>query len=69
MHRCVLHIYQYSESWMDNYRYAYYTFWQDERGHDNLNDRIGDIIVEISPSVRNVHYAVDTGEEITGGNG
>ena len=54
---------------MDNYHYAYYTFWQDERRHDNLNDRIGDIIVEISPSVRNVHYAVDTGEGITGGNG
>lgn len=65
----VNHVYQYSESWMDDHRYAYFTFWQDERGHDNLNERVGDIIVEISPAVRIVHFAVGSDEGITGGNG
>ena len=66
----VNHVYQYSESWMDDHRYAYFTFWQDERGHDNLNDRVGDIIVEISPVVRIVHYTVGpNGGFGAGGNG
>ena len=63
----VNHIYQYSESWMDDQRYAYFTFWQDERGHDNFSDHVADIIVEISPSVRIVHMAV--GESSLDGNG
>ena len=52
----VKHIYQYSESWMDDQRYVYFTFWQDERGHDNYSDHVGDIVVEISPIVRIVHF-------------
>ena len=63
----VNHIYQYSESFMDNQRYAYFTFWQDERGHDNFSDHVADIIVEISPAVRIVHFAV--GESALDGNG
>ena len=63
------HVYQYSESWMDNQRYAYFTFWQDERGHDNISDRVGDIIVEISPVVRIVHYSMGNDEGLGGGNG
>ena len=63
----VNHIYQYSESFMDNQRYAYFTFWQDERGHDNFSDHVADIIVEISPAVRIVHVTV--GESGMDGNG
>ena len=63
----VNHIYQYSESWMDDQRYVYFTFWQDERGHDNFSDHVADIIVEISPAVRIVHFAV--GESGMDGNG
>ena len=63
----VNHIYQYSESWMDDQRYVYFTFWQDERGHDNFSDHVADIIVEISPAVRIVHFAV--GESALDGNG
>ena len=63
----VNHIYQYSESFMDNQRYAYFTFWQDERGHDNFSDHVADIIVEISPTVRIVHFAV--GSSALDGNG
>ena len=54
---------------MDDHRYVYFSFWQDERGHDNISDRIGDIIVEISPVVRIVHYVVGSDEGITSGNG
>ena len=64
----VNHIYQYSESWMDNQRYVYFTLWQDERGHDNFSDHVGDIIVQVSPVVRIVHYTVE-GFSATGGNG
>ena len=64
----VKHVYQYSESWMDDQRYAYFTFWQDERGHDNFSDHVADIIVQISPTVRIVHFAVE-GFNATGGNG
>ena len=63
----VNHIYQYSESWMDDQRYVYFTFWQDERGHDNFSDHVADIIVEISPAVRIVHVTV--GESGMDGNG
>ena len=63
----VNHIYQYSESWLDDQRYVYFTFWQDERGHDNFSDHVADIIVEISPAVRIVHFAV--GESALDGNG
>ncbi len=64
----VKHICQYSESWMDDQRYAYFTFWQDERGHDNFSDHVADIIVQISPVVRIVHYTVE-GFNAAGGNG
>ena len=63
----VKRVYQYSESWMDDHRYAYFTFWQDERGHDNLNDCIGNMIVEISPSVRIVRYTVGPNGGFDGG--
>ena len=65
----VNHISQYSESWMDNDRYVYFSFWQNDREHDNLNDRIGSIIVQISPTVRIVHYVVGPYEDVFGGNG
>lgn len=62
----VNHVYQYLESWMDNLRYAFFTFWQDERGHDNSSDHVADIIVQISPVVRIVHFTLENG---SGGNG
>ena len=52
---------------MDDQRYVYFTFWQDERGHDNFSDHVADIIVEISPAVRIVHFAV--GSTALDGNG
>ena len=55
------HICQYSESWMDDQRYAYFTFRQDERGRDDISGHVADIIVEISPTVRIVHVSVGTG--------
>jgi len=65
----VNHIFQYSESWADNIRYVYFSFWQNDRGHDNLNDCIGSMIVQISPVVRIVHYVVGPYEDVFGGNG
>jgi hypothetical protein len=56
----VNHVYQYAESWMDDQRYAYFTFWQDERSHDNIEDHVADIIVQISPVVRIVHLSTDS---------
>ena len=63
----VNHIYQFSESWMDDLRYVYFSFWQDERGRDTLSNHVADIIVEISPAVRIVHFTV--GSDSMDGNG
>ena len=62
----VNHVYQYAESWMDDQRYAFFTFWQDERSYDNIEDHVADIIVQISPVVRIVHLSTD---KSPGGNG
>ncbi|MBQ8137556.1 MAG: M56 family metallopeptidase [Clostridia bacterium] len=65
----VTYIYQYSESWMDDHRYVYFTFWQNDRDHDPTASRVGDMIVEIAPVVRIVHFVIGSDEGISGGNG
>ena len=61
------HVCQYSESWMDNQRYAYFTFRRDERDRGDNSGRVADIIVEISPAVRIVDVSV--GSSSHDGNG